>query len=90
MLRKNLIRVNFYSTHFVLEALKDQVSLSILELFDSLLLLEFVVLHRSTYVIALVLGMEHMRTEIQYSLLINLRVIRFYRVKGTCLPVTFS
>lgn len=64
---------NQLSIHFVLEALKDEVALRILELSDLLLLLQLVVFHRGADIVGVsrVLRMEHVSAEIQNRFLID-------------------
>lgn len=60
------------SVHFILEALKDQISLRILEFLDLLLLFQFVVLHGGGDIVGIgrVLGMEHVGAEVEHCLLV--------------------
>ena len=60
-----------HSLYLILETLKDEVSLYILKLLDLLLVLQLVILHRATHVMARLLRMEHVGTQVQHCLLVH-------------------
>ena len=70
-------------SHFILETFKNKFPLLVFILPDPILSLELVVLHRLRIVQINILGVEHVRTEIEHCPFVNLCRLIFRRVDLT-------